>query len=281
MTDKLKEELEQMEDTSFADEVAAKQEDEQSESVKEQEATKEVSDTPAEDEKVEGDTKKDDTSDEELEAKRKAYKERQDKRKQEEEQRRKDEENHRLEQERLRSQADTAQEQDRTKYLEQVAAKIEHQEVMSAAKREYATLEKDFVEAYPDYTDKVNTAVEFAKSNLMKQGYSEAQALEQIENEKIMVADAAVRAGKDPVEAVYQEANNIETLIHETAAKLGYVKPDKKTNLQKKRELSKPNAMQGGRGTRAVQKGLMDDDNDELDNMSLGDMLKAKKAGML
>jgi phage protein D len=277
MTERLQEELEQMDNTSFADEVAAKQEEEQPDSVEQED----VVDEPTDEAPQKEEAAKEDEVDAELEAKRKAYKERQDKRKQEEEQRRIDEENRRLEQERLRNQADTAQEQDRTKYLEQVAAKLERQEVMSAAKREYATLEKDFVEAYPDYTDKVNVAVEFAKNNLMKQGFSEAQALERIENEKIMVADAAVRAGKDPVEAVYQEANNIEALIHETASKLGYVKQDKKTNLQKKRELSKPNAMQGGRGTRAVHKGLMDDDNDELDNMSLGDMLKAKKAGTL
>jgi DNA-binding IscR family transcriptional regulator len=277
MTDKLKEELEQMEETSFADEVAEKKEEaEQEEGV--DPLSSQPSETQEEEEKQEEEKEAPQApTDEELEGKRKAYKERQEKRKRDEEERYKREQD----QEKLRTQADTAQTQDRTKYLEQVAAKLERQDMINSAKRELATLEKPFIEAYPDYTDKVNTAVEFTKMNLMKSGMSEAQALEQIEYQKVMLADAAVRQGRDPVEAVYNEAGNITSIIDEFAKQRGYVKPDNKTNLQKKRELSKPNAVKGGRGTRAVQKGLMDDGNDELDNMSLGDMLKAKKAGVL
>ncbi|QDP62953.1 MAG: hypothetical protein Unbinned5081contig1002_58 [Prokaryotic dsDNA virus sp.] len=274
MTDKLREELEQMENENsqdFANEV--KQEKEE---LPEQEPVAEpttAEEMPTTDEQEVAPQE----PEEDLEAKRKAYKERQEKRKRDEEERKQRE----FEQQRLREQADTAQETDRTRYLEQVAMKLQQQEMIKSAKRELSSLEKEFTEAYPDYTKKLDTAIEFTKMNLMKKGFSEAEALEQIEYEKVMLADAAVRNGKDPVEAVYEEANNIASIIEEFAQRSGYVKPDNKTTLQKKRELAKPNAMTGGRGTRAVQKGLMDDDNDELDNMTLGDMIKAKKDGVL
>jgi hypothetical protein len=278
MVEAIKKELEEMESEeqkSFEDEVkenserdnedAAQQEHEEENTTKEPEESDEEEESPNDD----------------LAEKQRIYKERQEKRKREA---------YELRQEQLRQQADNATTKEgkdpdkaRLEYLERAAYDIQRKEIINSAKQELSALEKDFVEAYPDYTDAVNDAIEFAKINLMNQGLSEAQALERIEYEKVMTADRAAALGKDPVEAVYKEAQNISKLLETFAEKKGYVKQGvkKKTNLQKQRELSKPNAITGGKGSAAIKKKLTDVDNDELDNMTLGQMLAAKRSGAL
>ena len=213
---------------------------------------------------------------EDLAEKQRIYKERQERRK--------------AEQAKLREQAtntvDNEQEKtedSRLNYLENIARKIEHDSIVKQAKTELGKLEKEFVEAYPDYTDTVNDAIEFAKIRLVNSGMSESEALERIEYEKVMTADKAAARGEDPVEAVYKEAQSINQLLEKFAEAKGYVKSGqrKKTTLQKQRELSKPNAIVGGKGGRAVKQGLMEDGNDEIIEMTLADMLKAKKAKAL
>lgn len=279
MTDKLKEEIAQMEaeEVKAAEEQKTEevvQEEQQPNEEQEEKITQEIPEGAAEAPKEEDGA----PTEEELKAKQKAYRERQEKRKRDEEERAKRELEY---QERIRAQADKKQEADENAYLKQVAIKMQQQEMVKAAKRELSVMEKEFVEAYPDYREKVDDAIEFTKQTMMKKGMSEAEALETLEYEKVMLADNAVRLGKDPVEAVYREAQVINEVIDEFAAKKGYVRPDNKTSLQKVREIAKPSPIGGGTGTRAVHKGLMDEDNDDLDNMTLEQMLEAKKAGAL
>lgn len=215
--------------------------------------------------------------DDELEQKRQEYRKRLEERKQSEQKQRE-------KQQSLNEQVNTTfdekkVQEDRLKYLENVAAKMEYDNRFNAAKRELSVYEKEFKEAYPDYTDKVDDAVDFLKMNLMNQGMTEGDALAEIERQKVMTANQAVVEGRDPVEAIYKEAQNINTVIDQIAEKRGYVKQGKAADLKSARKINKPNAISSGKGASAVKTELKDDDNFDINDMTMEQMLAAKKKG--
>ena len=158
------------------------------------------------------------------------------------------------------------------------------QSMYAQAEKELEVLEDDFREAFTDYDDVVNGALEFAKMDLVNKGLSEREANEHLSLEKIKIADMAAAQGKDPVEAVYNEAKNVLTVIDAYAEKMGYVKPEKpKTNLQAAREMSKPNAMTGGtgKGATAARQNFEDMDASEVGELTIEQMLKLSDNGEL
>lgn len=217
--------------------------------------------------------------DEELELKRKRYKERAEERKKSKI--KSQEDLHQQVDSQLDERKSEAKESQKIQYLERVAARIEFNEKFSHAKKELAVYEKDFSEAYPDYTDQVTDALEFVEMNLMNQGLSEQEARAQAEKEKVLLADAAVREGKDPVEELYKEAISINKLVHGYAKKKGYIKTDKRKNLNSARKASKPNAISSGKGSSGITNSLDDDDNFDLNDMTLEQMLQAKRNGQI
>lgn len=144
------------------------------------------------------------------------------------------------------------------------------------AEVELTSLEGEFKVAYPDYEDKVNQAIKLTKYRLVEQGMSEAEAEQVLRREKVLLADKAAAAGKDPVEAVYNEAKTILKVFEKFAEEAGYTKGKKKTNLQALREASRPNAMSGGagKGATAARKTFDDMEGDEIDELSIGQLLK-------
>lgn len=215
------------------------------------------------------------TDEDELKAKQEAYKERIRKRQEERKQISSDEN-----QQNLRESADQSEENSRIKYLEQVAAQMQYNQQINVAKKELASLENEFIEAYPDYKESVDSAIDFVKLNLIKQGMSEADALAQIEHERILLADEAVRKGQDPVDVLYKEAKLINDVIDEYATKRGYTKT-KPVNLNNERKINKPSAIGSGYSSQGVKVGLNEDGNNEIQNMTLQQMLEAKASGAL
>lgn len=144
------------------------------------------------------------------------------------------------------------------------------------AEVELTYLEGEFKVAYPDYEDKVNQAMKLTKYRLVEQGMSEAEADQLLKREKVLLADRAAAQGQDPVEAVYKEASTILSVFEKFAEEMGYSKGKKKTNLQSLREASKPNAMSGGagKGATAARKTYDDMEVDEVNELSIGQMLK-------
>lgn len=213
----------------------------------------------------EGKDEKPELTDEEKEAKREAYKKRQ------EERQAKRQEYHREERE----------ERDEDDYLKQEMAQIIREQkfnkALAQAEKELTALEGEYSEAYDDYNDTLKQAVEITKFRLMEQGFSESEADAYVKREKVLLADLAASQGKDPVEAVHKEAQIIVRGFEKFAEANGYIKPeDKKTNLQKMREISKPNAMTGGAGKSAqAAKKTFDemDDLEEIDNVPLSALM--------
>lgn len=144
------------------------------------------------------------------------------------------------------------------------------------AEVELTGLEGEFKVAYPDYEDKVNQAIKLTKYRLIQEGMGEAEAEQMLRREKVLLADRAAAQGKDPVEAVYNEAKTILTVFEKFAEDMGYTKGKKKTNLQALREVSKPNAMSGGagKGATAARRTFDDMEGDEIDELSIGQMLR-------
>lgn len=164
-------------------------------------------------------------------------------------------------------------------YFKQLQNRTVIEQNIKAAESELVALEAEFKEAFPDYEDKVNQALEITKVRLIESGMSETEADKYLKREKVLLADAAAAAGKDPVEAVYNEAKSILNVFEKYAEKAGYIKPEKKkTNLQALREASKPNAMSGGagRGAAAAKKTMDDMQLEELDDISIGQMLSGQ-----
>lgn len=151
----------------------------------------------------------------------------------------------------------------------------EFEQNIKLAERELNMYEEEFRKEITDYDEKVNDAIELTKIRLVKSGVSEKDAEEYVRREKILLADKAVAAGLDPVEAIYNEANLILSVYEEFAAKKGVKKAPAKTNLQALREASKPNALSSssGRPTKAVQTTFDDMDLDDVHNLSIGDMM--------
>lgn len=277
MTDALKKELEELENTENQEnQTTDTTEEEETEDAVQQEGQDEDAN---EEESTEAE---EEVSEEEKArlAKQEAYRQRQ-KEKQEEVRRRKEE----LER---KSASDDDLDEDEEDELaqikkdlqqfKQIAYQQQYQQAVKQAERELETLEKDFKEAFNDYDDVVKQALDLTKARLVGQGMSESEADDYLRREKVMIADRAAAAGKDPVEAVYNEAKGIVSWLDEYVQSQGYVKQDggkKKTNLQKMRELSKPNAMNGGRGAAAAKRefdDLGDDDLDEIKNTTIWDV---------
>lgn len=148
---------------------------------------------------------------------------------------------------------------------------------LNRAEKELNALEVDFKEAFTDYDDVVNEALEFSEMRLVSQGINETEAKEMLRREKILIADRAAAMGKDPVEAVYNEAKSIMSLIDKYVEKKGYKKDVRpKTNLEAIREISKPNAMTGGKGRGATVQTKSFDEMDSIQDIgevTLGELM--------
>lgn len=214
-------------------------------------------------------------SEDEIALKQKAYKERQEQKKRETEERRQAE---------LAAQANKAAETTKTDDSKdailyaaaQLVQKEQYNSAISAGERELKVLEKDFVEAYPDYNDVVDRALDATKMRMLAQGQDEAEIDAYLRREKVLIADRAAAQGKDPVEAVYNEAKGIVSWLDQYAEKMGYQKPQgkPKTNLQAIREISKTPAVGTGRGTGAAKKTYDEmDDLEEIGQVTLGDLM--------
>jgi hypothetical protein len=210
----------------------------------------------------------------EIESKQKAYKERQEQKKREAEERRQAE---------LVAQADKAVE---TKNYDekdailaaaaQLVQKEQYNAAINAGERELKALEKDFVDAYPDYNEVVERALDATKMRLLSQGQDESEIDAYLRREKVLIADRAAAQGKDPVEAVYKEALGIVNWLDSYAEKMGYQKSQgkPKTNLQAIRDISKTPAVGTGRGTGAAKKTFDEmDDLEEIGQVTLGDLM--------
>lgn len=160
-------------------------------------------------------------------------------------------------------------------YFKKLQKQQEFEGKIKQAEVELTNLEGEFKVAYPDYEDKVNQAIKLTKYRLIEEGYSEARAEAELKREKVLLADRAAAQGKDPVEAVYNEANKILKIFEKFAEENGYTKGKKKTNLQALREAAKPNAMSGGagKGATAARKTFDDMEGDEVDELSIGQLL--------
>lgn len=164
---------------------------------------------------------------------------------------------------------------------DEIVQQQQFERLVQSAEQELVELEKDFKEAFTDYDDVVNNALELSKMRLMAQGnISESQAINYLNREKVLIADRAAAQGKDPVEAVYNEAKQIMSVFDAYAEKKGYKieggKP--KTKLQAIREISKPNAMTGGTGKGAAASKLKfeelgDEDLDLIHETTIGELL--------
>lgn len=154
----------------------------------------------------------------------------------------------------------------------------QYQNSLKAAGQEFKVLENDFKEAFDDYDDQVKMASELVKTRLMDSGLSEADALAQIEEKKLILAANAHAQGIDPVEAVYSEVKQINSSFEKFAEMNGYTKSTKpKTNMQALREINKPNAMSAGTGrdTAAVKtefEEMDDSDMAEIEATTLGEL---------
>ena len=162
--------------------------------------------------------------------------------------------------------------------LFKVAQKQQFDTQVKQAQKELEVLEQPFREAFDDYDSYVSEAIELSKFRLMEKGYSEADALNYLETEKVLLADRAASQGLDPVEAVYNEAKEIVGVFDKYAEMKGYVKKGRpKTNLEAAREIAKPNALNSGAGrdAKAVKTDfddLDDSDLEEIQSATLGDL---------
>lgn len=152
---------------------------------------------------------------------------------------------------------------------------------IQAGKRELEGYEKEYIEIFPEYKNDVEMALDFTKLRLVNSGMSEQEAQKQVEREKVLLADRAVAQGRDPVEAIHDEAKQIVKTFEAFSEQIGYTKNAAKTNLQAIREAAKPNAMSGGagKGSSAVKRGFDDLEHDELDNLTFGQMRAMKEKG--
>jgi hypothetical protein len=273
MVEALQEEINKLE----TEEVA--ENEETTEAVTEETSNNEVEDV----EKVEEETSEivEDVSEtpteDEIAAKQSAYKARQEQKKREAEERRQLE---------LKAKADSAVNltniPDEKDIILREAAKLvqekRYNDAILAGEKELKTLERDFVDAFPDYNDVVERALDATKMRMVSQGMDESDVDAYLRKEKVLIADRAAAQGLDPVEAVYNEAKGIVSWLDGYAEKMGYVKNGEKaklkTNLQAIREISKPAAVGTGRGTGAAKKTFDEmDDLEEIGQVTLGDLM--------
>jgi len=281
MVEAIKKELEELEKEENQDNVEVQEDSEQDESVEQDDAVQDEDNQEAEAvEDAQDETEENDDDAEKLK-KQEAYRERQ-RQKKEEAERRQAEAQRVLDSETsTRQQKQEAQDEkeEMRKALEEInqyRAQQQYQAMVERAKHEVKELEGEFREAFDDYDALVDQAMDISRMNLISKGYSEAQANAHLELEKVKIADLAAANGKDPIEAIYNEAKSINSWFTETAEKMGYTKATKpKTNLQAMREMAKPNAATGGKGKGANASRLTleeMDDVEDINNLTLSEM---------
>lgn len=270
MTEALKKEVEELEKEELDEEEESPPEGEEPE---EAEEAKEAAEETQEEEELE-------KEDERLKA-QEAYRERQEKQAQRREELQKQVDKGDASSEEA-SELDALKK--KTDVMEQYVRQQVYHDRINQAANELAQIEAKaktdptFQKAYPDYEETVTNAVEFAKIRLVQSGMSEEEATKQVNYEKTMIADRAVAQGNDPLLAIYEEGQMINNTFETFAEKMGYVKAGKKvTNLQAQREMSKPNAMDSGKGSAAAKykfDDLGDDDLQEIKETNIWDTVQ-------
>ena len=178
------------------------------------------------------------------------------------------------------SDVDEAEElRQKLKQVDQIIHEKRVSEFVLRAENELNELEKEFKIAFTDYDDALESALAITKDRMVTGGMSPRQADEALRLEKIKIADAAAARGEDPVEAVYKEANAINSWFDGFAEKRGYTKtakakPASLTQKAAMREASKPNAISNGSGASAAKHSF--DEMDDISNITFGDMLSGK-----
>lgn len=262
--------VETEEETSLADDIAKlKEQDEPEEETEEveEEATEE---TPKVQE--EEDTEEEKAEKERLKKAQEDYKKRQEERKRRQLEQKAEQDTHEKAAEKAVDNAD----KEALEFVKQLRQQQEMTHLYEGDKKALKGYEEEFEKAYPDYNDKKNAAFEILIEKQVALGVTKEQATAKLEYEMILLANQAAVKGLDPVEEIYKEANSIISAMDKYAEKMGYIKPTKKkTNLQALREASKPNAMSGGagKGATAVRKTFDDLEGDEVDGLSIGQML--------
>lgn len=279
--DALKKEIEELEaaenkeaDDEVVEEVADEQQEEDQEVIEEKEIAE--------------DAEKEDVSAEDAETakKQEAYRERQRQKKEKAAQQTYDDAANKAVSTTERTQEDrddAAELKEAAELIRQDRAERQFEQSIKAAEKELNSLEPEFKAAFTDYDDVVNDALELTRMRLVADGATEGEAKDYLRREKVLLADRAAAQGKDPVEAVYNEAKSIINVFDAYAEKKGYTKgkAKPKTNLQAMREISKPNAMTGGSNSKAVKGTFGDMDLQETDDLSIGQMLQMQAKGEL
>lgn len=258
---------EKIEESSLADDIAKLKQEEQenkAEEVEEKQEQKQGQEEQDEQEEEESPEEK-----EKLSRAQEEYKKRQ------EERRRKALEQQNNYQEVAKKAVDDADKQ-AIEFVKQLQKQQIFERNIKQAEVELTQLEGEFKVAYPDYEDKINQAIKLTKYRLIQNGMGDAEAEQAVRREKVLLADRAASQGKDPVEAVYNEAKAVLNVFEKYAEDMGYTKKKKTTNLQALREASKPNAMSGGagKGATAAKKTFDDMDGDDIAELSIGQLLK-------
>lgn len=260
-------ELENQEENSLADDIAKLKESDELAPALEDDAVEETQEeAPQEEEQA-----IDPEEEERLKKAQEDYKKRQ-----EERRRRMQDQKQQDEYKKQAEQAVQDSDKEAIEYFKKMREEHQYNQQIEAAGHELTNLEAEFREAYPDYDKKVDQAMRLTKMRLVDQGMGEAEAEAMLRREKILLADRAAATGGDPVEAVYNEANTILNVFEKFAEEMGYQKKKTKTNLQAIRETVKPNAMSGGagKGATAMKKTFDDLAKEEVDGVSIGDMMK-------
>ncbi len=183
------------------------------------------------------------------------------------------------------AEAGSASEQDvlaqKLAMVDQIIQKERINSWINNAENELTALEDEFKVAFTDYDDAVQTALDITLDRMISGGMSKRQAEEALRLEKLKIADAAAAKGLDPVEAVYKEAKAINTWFETYAQKLGYQKVGSPKSQEKAltqkaalREASKPSAVSGGKNANALK--LTFDEMDDVDGVTIGDMLAGR-----
>jgi len=272
-------EIENEEDTSLADDIARlkAQNESANEQAEDEPKQEQIQEKEQQEEKPEELNQVDeDEEEEDEEEKQRILKAQEDYKKRQAERKQKalEQQNQAKYQEQANATVDDADKQ-AIEFIKDFQRQQQFQQSIKSAEAELTQLEGEFKVAYPDYEDKVSQAIKLTKSRLVNSGMSELEAEQQLKQEKILLADRAAARGEDPVEAVYNEAKSILGVFEQFAEEMGYTKGKKKTNLQALREASKPNAMSGGtgKGATAARKTFEDLESDEVDELSIGQLL--------
>lgn len=161
---------------------------------------------------------------------------------------------------------------EKTKKLDDIEEQQRRQEQIEAAKNELSGYEQAFKKSTPDYDEVLQNAMEVERRKIkaVYPNMTDTQINNHLEQSKIQLASTAMNNGRDPVEALYEYAS-------------AYGTPTKKpkTNLQAKKELSKPNAIGTGQGAIARTKTFNDLEEKDLDNLTFAEMKKLRKEGRL